>query len=156
MHPTCGFPAGLSQATLPSWDTPAASCQPPHSHPVGPQAHRTSSAEPSWQASKPATGLSWNKQSESSPMASSVGPSDPFAGLPAPQAAVPTYQGGANDLMSDSLFSSLSTGELLLLCRNIITSLLLHSRPGTPCHFHVQAMAACTQHFAFVASKRVP
>ena len=42
---------------------------------------------------------------------SSAGPSDPFAGLPAPQAAVPSYQGGANDLLSDSLFGGLSAGK---------------------------------------------
>ncbi len=44
---------------------------------------------------------------------SSAGPSDPFAGMPATQAATPSYQGGANDLLSDSLFGGLSTGKRL-------------------------------------------
>lgn len=52
---------------------------------------------------------SWQKLSASGMMASS-GPSDPFAGLPPPQAA-PSYQGSGNDMSADSLFSSLSIGK---------------------------------------------
>lgn len=46
-------------------------------------------------------------------MMPSTRPSDPFAGLPAPQAA-PSYQDVGKDRSSDALFSSLSIGKLLM------------------------------------------
>ena len=42
---------------------------------------------------------------------SSAGPSDPFAGLPPPQAAKLRHEGGANDLLSVSMFDGLSSGK---------------------------------------------
>ena len=135
----CPIPAGFSKAGLPSWDAPAVPSQAPLSRPVAAPAHRTTSAEPSWQNSKPMAGPSWIKQSGSSPMASSAGPGDPFAGLPAPQAAVPSRQGGATDLMSDSFFSSLSTGKLFLLGRKTMlgrNTILLFTKQSTPWHLH--------------------
>ncbi|KAL0038526.1 hypothetical protein WJX77_009542 [Trebouxia sp. C0004] len=58
-------------------------------------------SQPSWHNSKPIAAVR--------DMPSSAGPSDPFAVLPATQAAKPSHEGGANDLLSGSLFGPAST-----------------------------------------------
>ncbi|DBA79962.1 TPA: hypothetical protein ACH3X1_008165 [Trebouxia sp. C0004] len=59
-------------------------------------------SQPSWHNSKPIAAVR--------DMPSSAGPSDPFAVLPATQAAKPSHEGGANDLLSGSLFGGLTSG----------------------------------------------
>jgi hypothetical protein len=104
-----------------SWDTPAMPSQaalgtrPPASAArLNPQP----ASQPSWQNSKPIAAV------RDAP--SSAGPSDPFAGLPATQAAKPSHEGGANDLLSVSLFDGLSSGKHPT-CR--FCHLSLHSCP---------------------------
>ncbi|KAL0052017.1 hypothetical protein WJX82_006565 [Trebouxia sp. C0006] len=89
-----------------SWDTPAMPSQPgPGTRPPAstPRPNPQPASQPSWQNSKPIAAV------RDAP--SSAGPSDPFAGLPPTQAAKPSQQGGANDLLSVSLFDGLSSGK---------------------------------------------
>lgn len=88
-----------------SWDTPAMPFQPAlGTRPPAstPRPNPQPASQPSWQSSKPIAAV------RDAP--SSAGPSDPFAGLPAAQAAKPRHEGGANDLLSVSLFDGLSSG----------------------------------------------
>ncbi|KAL3158387.1 hypothetical protein ABBQ38_010625 [Trebouxia sp. C0009 RCD-2024] len=98
---------GTPKGGLPSWDTPAIPPQGPQLRPSAPHSS-LNATQSSWQHPTPMAAPSWQTPSASSMMASN-GPSDPFAGLPPPQAA-PSYQGSGNDMSSGSLFSSLSTG----------------------------------------------
>ena len=114
-----------------SWDTPAMPSQPgPGTRPPAstPRPNPQPASQPSWQNSKPIAAV------RDAP--SSAGPSDPFAGLPPTQAAKPSQQGGANDLLSVSLFDGLSSGKPSTpppppTCRFCHLSLLLFSMAST-------------------------
>lgn len=100
---------GTPKGGLPSWDTPAIPPQAPKLRPSAPQTHSALNAtQSSWQNSNPMAAPSLQTSSGSN-MMPSTRPSDPFAGLPAPQAA-PSYQDVGKDRSSDALFSSLSIG----------------------------------------------
>ena len=116
---TGGLTGGMT-----SWDTPAMPSQPAlGTRPPAstPRPNPQPASQPSWQSSKPIAAV------RDAP--SSAGPSDPFAGLPAAQAAKPRHEGGANDLLSVSLFDGLSSGKNPT-CR--FRHLALHSYPLGP------------------------
>jgi len=123
---------GSLTGSMTSWDTPAMPSQPAlGTRPPAstPRPNLQPASQPSWQNSNPTAAVR--------DTSSSAGPSDPFAGLPPPQAAKPRHEGGANDLLSVSLFDGLSSGKPSPppsphpTCRFSHLSLLLFSMAST-------------------------
>ncbi len=130
-----------------SWDTPAMPSQPalaPRPPASTPRPNPQPASQSSWQNSKPIAAV----RDAPAP----AGPSDPFAGLPPPQAAKPSNAGGDNDLLSVSLFDGLSSGKAPPLtpptCRFWHLSLRLLSIASTgDCDglsYHVVCMSICS------------
>ncbi len=126
--------SGSLTGGMTSWDTPAMPSQAAlgtRSPASTPRPNPQPASQSSWQNSKPIAAV------RDAP--SSAGPSDPFAGLPAAQAAKPRHEGGANDLLSGSLFDGLSSGKHPT-CRFCL--LALHSYPLRPLQEAVMASHA--------------